>query len=82
MDEAPRVFADFNNLGVGGLVRLDCRGTVEDMAALGIGFVDGLALRVSDGDLWATVRVRWSSEGCWAGEILDGIHEEGEPRNG
>lgn len=55
MDEAKpiRLFADFNSADRYGRLRLNCQGTANDLARLGIELRDGLAITVSDGDLSA-----------------------------
>ena len=59
-----------------GFVRLNCVGTIEDLARQGIVLADGLRLHVSDGDLSAEIVVRRpGSEGIWRGEIVGGPHE-------
>ena len=75
----PRVYADFQNADVGGRVRLNCTGTVEDLSAQGIELREGLALSLYSDDadengnldeLLAEGTVSYSvDEGCWVATI-------------
>lgn len=77
----PTIYADFNDRRENAL-GLACNGTKADVERLGIILREGLALRVSDGDLAATGIVRWSEEfDGWAividvYKIMD-LHESG-----
>lgn len=46
----PRVYADFQNLDDDNRVRLDARGTLDDLARLGLSLSDGLALTLYTDD--------------------------------
>jgi hypothetical protein len=68
------VFVDFNNRDQDGFVRLNCDGTLSDIASNSIVLREGLCLRVSDGDLLAEIVVRRPSvEGVWRGQILGSV---------
>jgi hypothetical protein len=66
------ILVDFNNAGPDGLLRLNCEGTIADLARHGIVLDDGLRLTVSDGDLMAEVVVRSpsSEERVWRAQVL------------
>jgi hypothetical protein len=76
---SPRVYADFNNADAAGRLRLNCVGTVEDLARQGISLRDGvhLTLRSDDVDasgqldeLTAEGTVSFSEEErCWVATI-------------
>jgi hypothetical protein len=71
----PKVYADFHNADPAGRVRLNCVGTVEDLARQQISLHDGLALTLYDtdadadghpGEIQADGVVRYSlDERCW-----------------
>lgn len=70
------IFADFNNRDEEGYLRLNTVGTIADLKKFSIALEDGLRLRVSDGDLMATIVVRRpASDGIWRGQILEGPFE-------
>jgi len=58
----PRVFADFHNADRQGRLRLNCIGTVEDLALQRIVLQDGLWLTLYSDDLQVDGVVRNSSE--------------------
>ena len=67
------IFADFNNRDEEGYLRLNTVGTIADLKKFSIALEDGLRLRVSDGDLMATIVVRRpASDGIWRGQISEG----------
>jgi hypothetical protein len=58
----PKVFADFHNADVQGRVRLNCIGTMRDLASQKILLREGLPLRIYSEDLEADGVVQFSSE--------------------
>ena len=60
--DKPRVFADFHNADIRGRVRLNCVGTVEDIAHQRITLRDGLSLRLCSEDLEVEGLVQYSTE--------------------
>ena len=58
----PRVFADFHNADTQGRLRLNCIGTVEDLARHQIVLRDGLCLTVYSEELEVESVVRYSTE--------------------
>ncbi len=58
----PKVFADFHNADVQGRVRLNCIGTMRDLASQKILLREGLPLRLYSEDLEADGVVQFSSE--------------------
>jgi hypothetical protein len=75
----PRVYADFHNADTRGRVRLNCVGTIEDLARQGIALRDGMALTLYADDLDAQGRpdelladgiVSFSEEEhCWVAAV-------------
>lgn len=75
----PRVYADFHNADEQGWVRLNCIGTIQDLARQNIQLQDGLALTLYTDDadkqgrsdeLCAEGIVHYSGEEkCWVAEI-------------
>jgi hypothetical protein len=66
----PRVFADFHNADVQGRLRLNCIGTVEDLARQNIELQDGQLLTLYSEDLEADGIVQYSSEeNLWVAAI-------------
>jgi hypothetical protein len=57
-----RVYADFHNADVQGRLRLNCVGTVEDLAQQQIMLRDGLLLMLYSEDLEVEGRVQYSTE--------------------
>jgi hypothetical protein len=47
----PKVYADFHNADANGRLRLNCVGTIEDLARQGITLHDGMALTLYSDDL-------------------------------
>jgi len=67
---AGRVFADFHNADTQGRLRLNCVGTVEELARQGIALRDGLRLTFYSEDLEADGQVRCSTdENVWVAII-------------
>lgn len=58
----PRVFADFHNADVQGRLRLDCIGTVEDLARQNIELHDEQLLTLYSEDLEVEGVVQYSTE--------------------
>ena len=73
----PRVFADFHNADVKGRVRLNCAGTVEDLACQKISLQEGQSLILYSEDLEVDGVVRYSEkENLWVAVIdWDAIRE-------
>jgi hypothetical protein len=69
MDQ-PRVFADFHNADAQGRLRLNCVGTVEDLARQRITLRDGQRLILYSEDLEADGQVHYSAdENLWVAVI-------------
>jgi hypothetical protein len=49
--DKPKVYADFHNADANGRLRLNCVGTIEDLARQGITLHDGLPLTLYSDDL-------------------------------
>jgi hypothetical protein len=65
-----RVFADFHNADASGRVRLNCAGTLHDLAAQGVTLRPGLALRLYSEELEADGVVEFSEqEKLWVAAI-------------
>ena len=58
----PRVFADFHNADVEGRLRLNCIGTIEDLANQSIELQDGQLITVYSEDLEVDGMVQFSEE--------------------
>jgi hypothetical protein len=58
----PSVYADFNNADQRGCLRLNCIGTMEDLARQGIRLQEGLQLLLHDEELEAEGEAHFSSE--------------------
>ena len=73
----PRVFADFHNADVLGRLRLNCIGTVEDLARQKISLRDGQSLVLYSEDLEVDGVVQYSKkENLWVAVIAwDAIRE-------
>src|SRR5439155_16822259 len=87
----PKVYADFHNADAKGRVRLNCVGTIEDLAQQGIALRDGLRLTIYSDDLDAKGQldellvegvVSFSDEEhCWVATIdWSAIHHASEER--
>jgi hypothetical protein len=65
----PRIFVDWNNWGVDG-VRMNCRGTFDEVARENLELRDGLPLILYGDDLEGDAIVRWSNaERIWVAEV-------------
>ena len=73
----PRVFVDFHNADAKGRVRLNCVGTVEDLACQKISLTEGQSLTLYSEDLEVDGVVRYSpKENLWVAVIdWDAIRE-------
>jgi len=73
----PRVFADFHNADAQGRLRLNCAGTVEDLACQKIFLKEGQSLILYSEDLEVDGVVRYSEkENLWVAVIdWDAIRE-------
>jgi len=58
----PKVFVDFHNADVQSRLRLNCIGTVEDLARQNIELLDGQLLTLYSEDLEVEGAVQYSSE--------------------
>jgi hypothetical protein len=66
----PRVFADFHNADAEGRLRLNCIGTIEDLARHHIELQDGQLLTLYSEDLEVDGRVQYSEmEKMWVATI-------------
>jgi hypothetical protein len=66
----PKVFADFHNADAKGCLRLNCIGTVEDLAQQKIVLRDGLSLTLYSEDLEVEGVVQYSTdENVWVAVI-------------
>ena len=74
----PRIYADFHNADVQGRLRLNCVGTVEDLARHQIVLRDDLLLTLYSEELAVEGQVQYSTdENLWAAVIdWDAIREE------
>ena len=61
-DSMPKVFADFHNADFRGRLRLNCIGTVEDLARQSIELQDGQLLTFYSEELEVEGMVQYSSE--------------------
>ena len=76
---SPRIYADFHNADANGRLRLNCVGTIEDLARQGIALHEGMRLSLYSDDLDANGRldelqvegvVSFSEpEHCWVAAI-------------
>jgi hypothetical protein len=75
--KTPRVFADFHNADVQGRLRLNCAGTVEDLARQDIKLQDGQLLTIYSEELEVAGVIQYSSEeNLWVAAIdWDAIKE-------
>jgi len=75
----PKVYADFHNADVQGRLRLNCVGTVEDLARQQIVLRDGLLLTLYSEEMEVEGRVQYSTEEhLWVAVIdWDAIREGG-----
>jgi hypothetical protein len=60
--ERPLIYADFNNADSGGRLRLNCIGTAQDLARLGVRLEEGLEITLHDEEVQADGKVQYSDE--------------------
>jgi hypothetical protein len=66
----PILFADFNNADTRGRLRLNCEGTIEDLARQNLKFAEGLLVILHDEELEADAEIHFSpEENVWVGVI-------------
>jgi hypothetical protein len=66
----PHIYADFNNADAQGRLRLNCAGTVADIARMGFQLAEGMKVRVHDEELEADADVHYSvEEQIWVARI-------------
>ncbi|MBY0458263.1 MAG: hypothetical protein K2V38_13060 [Gemmataceae bacterium] len=66
----PLISADFMNADPAGRVRLNCIGTIRDLARLGVQLADGLRVTLHDEELEADGEVAYSTdEHIWVAKI-------------
>jgi hypothetical protein len=58
----PVIYADFHNADSGGRLRLNCIGTTQDLARLGVRLQEGLEVTLHDKDVQAEGKVQYSDE--------------------
>jgi hypothetical protein len=77
--DTPRIFADFHNADFQGRLRLNCTGTIEDLAHQKIWLQDNLHLTFYSEDLEVDGIVQYShEENVWVAVInWDEIREQG-----
>lgn len=64
------LYADFNNADARGRLRLNCAGTVEDLARQGVRLEEGLPLTLHDEELEADGEAQFSpEESAWVARI-------------
>lgn len=68
-DALPVIRVDFQNSDENGYVRLNTVGSVQDLARQGVVLREGMLLRLVDGELAATGRVRRSKETLWVAAV-------------
>lgn len=67
---SPRVYADFHNADARGRLRLNCEGTVEDLAHHQIVLRDGVSLTLYSEELEVEGQVQYSTdENLWVAVI-------------
>ena len=68
--DTPKVFADFHNADGKGRLRLNCKGTIDDLAYQNIELSEGLELILADDEVEGKGRATYSeSENIWVAEI-------------
>lgn len=74
----PKVYADFHNADTRGRVRLNCIGTIRDLAEKRITLIEGLQLILSDADLEVEGDVHFAEdERLWVAVIdWDAIRQQ------
>ncbi len=64
------LYADFNNADASGRLRLNCKGTLVDLAAAGRELEEGLEVTLTDGELRVDGTVVASTEeGIWVAVV-------------
>ena len=64
------LYADFNNADARGRLRLNCKGTLDDLAAAGKNLEEGLEVTLTDGELRVDGTVVASKEeGIWVAVV-------------
>jgi hypothetical protein len=58
----PLIYADFNNADSGGRLRLNCVGTIHDLARQGLALREGLEVILHDEDVETEGEVHYSDE--------------------
>jgi hypothetical protein len=58
----PKIFVDFQNADAQGRLRLNCIGTIEDLACQGVALSEGLGLTVYSEDLEVDGQAHYSAE--------------------
>ena len=71
MEKIPKIFADFNNADPLGRIRLNNKGSIDDIINKRIDLKDGMAVLLDDDDTLTTIGlIKYSQEeGIWVGEI-------------
>jgi hypothetical protein len=79
----PRVFADFHNADAQGRLRLNCVGTVEDLARHQVVLQDGLLITLYSEELAVDGNVQYSTdENLWVAVIdWNAIREEADAQH-
>ena len=79
--DRPVLYADFHNADVRGRLRLNCVGTVRDLARQGLMLREGLCLRLRDEELEVDGEVRFSpEENGWVAVIdWQAVQPHGDP---
>jgi len=66
----PAIYADFNNADPLGRLRLNCIGTIQDLARLGVRLQEGLKVSLHDEEMEAEGEVHYSGEErIWVAKI-------------
>jgi hypothetical protein len=66
----PRIYADFHNADAQGRLRLNCRGTLDDLHRHGIALAEGLAVTLYSEDVEVEGEVQYSpDEKLWVAQI-------------
>ncbi len=66
----PVIYADFNNADPGGCLRLNCLGTIEDLARLGVRLKEGLKVGLHDEEMEVEGEILYSvEERIWVAKI-------------
>lgn len=70
MSKIPLIYADFQNADPEGRLRLNCRGTIEDLARNGLSLHEGMVLRLCMEDVEAIGKVTFSpDEDLWVAVV-------------